>query len=207
MKISKRNDSAARLRLAAIVESSDDAIIGKDLDGIITDWNNGARRMYGFTAEQAIGRPISILTPPERPDEIPQIMERVKRGERIEQYETVRLTCTGKRIQVSLTVSPIRDGVGNIIGASAVARDITERKHAEEERERLVTELQAALSKVKLLSGFLPICSACKKIRNDQGYWEQVEIYIRDHSEAEFSHAICPDCFRELYPGYTEGQK
>jgi len=85
MKISKRNDSAARLRLAAIVESSDDAIIGKDLDGIITDWNNGARRMYGFTAEQAIGRPISILTPPERPDEIPQIMERVKRGERIEQ--------------------------------------------------------------------------------------------------------------------------
>jgi len=104
-------------------------------------------------------------------------------------------------------VSPIRDGVGNIIGASAVARDITERKHAEEERERLVTELQAALSKVKLLSGFLPICSACKKIRNDQGYWEQVEIYIRDHSEAEFSHAICPDCFRELYPGYTEGHK
>ena len=198
---------AARLRLAAIVESSDDAIIGKDLDGIITDWNNGAARIYGYAAEQVIGKPISILTPPEKPDEIVQIMERVRRGERIEHYETVRLTRTGKRIQVSLTVSPIRDEVGNIVGASAAARDITERKRAEEERERLVTDLQAALAKVKLLSGFLPICAACKKIRNDQGYWEQVEIYIRNHSEAEFSHAICPDCFREHYPGYAEGQK
>lgn len=196
----------ARLRLAAIVESSDDAIVGKDLEGIITDWNNGAARIYGYSAEQAIGKPISILTPPEKQDEIPQIMERVRSGERIEHYETERPTRTGERIQVSLTVSPIRDEVGNIVGASAAARDITERKRAEEERERLVTDLQAALAKVKLLSGFLPICAACKKIRNDQGYWEQVEIYIRDHSEAEFSHAICPDCFRELYPGYAEGR-
>jgi len=198
---------AGRLRLAAIVESSDDAIIGKDLNGIITDWNDGAARIYGYSAEQAIGKPISILAPPERPDEILQIMERVRRGERIEHYETVRLTRTGKRIQVSLTVSPIRDEVGHIVGASAAARDITERKRAAEERERLVTDLQAALSKVKLLSGFLPICAVCKKIRNDHGYWEQVEIYIRDHSEAEFSHAICPDCFRELYPSHTETQK
>jgi PAS domain S-box-containing protein len=194
---------AARLRLAAIVESSYDAITGKDVDGIITDWNKGAERIYGYTADQMIGKPVSTLAPPERPDEIPQIMERIKRGERIEHYETVRVTREGKRIQVSLTVSPIRDEFGNIIGASTSGRDITERKRAEKERERLVTELQTALAKVKLLSGFLPICSACKKIRNDEGYWEQVETYIRHHSEAEFSHGICPDCLRKLYPAYT----
>lgn len=191
---------AARLRLAAIVESSYDAIIGKDLDGIITDWNKGAERIYGYTAEEMIGKSVSILAPPERPDEISQIMERIRRGEHVEHYETVRVTKTGKPIQVSLTVSPIRDEFGNTIGASTAARDITERKRAEDERERLVTELQAALAKVKLLSGFLPICAACKKIRNDQGYWQQVEIYIRDHSEAEFSHGLCPDCIRRFYP-------
>jgi PAS domain S-box-containing protein len=191
---------AARLRLAAIVESSSDAIIGKDLDGIITDWNKGAERIYGYTAEEMIGKSVSILTPPERPDEISQIMERIRRGEQVEHYETVRVTKTGKPIQVSLTVSPIRDEFGNTIGASTAARDITERKRTEDERERLVTELQAALAKVKLLSGFLPICAACKKIRNDQGYWEQVEIYIRDHSEAEFSHGLCPNCIRRFYP-------
>ena len=185
---------AARLRLAAIVESSDDAIIGKGVDGTITDWNKGAERIYGYTAEQVIGKPVSILIPPERPDEIPQMMERIKRGERIEHYETIRVTKAGQRIQVSLTMSPIRDEVGNITGASAAGRDITERKRAEEERERLLTELQGALAKVKLLSGFLPICAACKKIRNDEGYWEQVETYIRHHSDVEFSHGLCPDC-------------
>ena len=133
-------------------------------------------------------------------------MERIRRGERIEHYETVRVTRDGKHIQVSLTVSPIRDEFGNIIGASTSGRDVTERKRAEEERERLVTELQAALAKVKLLSGFFPICAACKKIRNDEGYWEQVETYIRHHSEAEFSHGICPDCLRKLYPAYGARQ-
>jgi hypothetical protein len=79
-------------------------------------------------------------------------------------------------------------------------QEITNRKKAEEEREKLIMELQNALGKVKLLSGFLPICAACKKIRDDKGYWNQIESYIRDHSEAKFSHSICPDCFKKLYP-------
>ena len=121
-----------RFRLAAIVESSENAIVGKDLDGIITSWNKGAARIYGYSAEEVIGKPVSILTPAERFNEIPQLMERLKHGERIEEYETVRVTKSGERIHISLTFSTIRDENGEIVGASAVGRDITERKRSEE---------------------------------------------------------------------------
>lgn len=83
-----------------------------------------------------------------------------------------------------------------------IVRDVTDNKQAEAEREQLLLELQAALAEVKTLSGLLPICASCKKIRDDQGYWHQIEVYIRDHSEADFSHGICPDCARKLYPDY-----
>ena len=95
---------------------------------------------------------------------------------------------------------------GRVVRMNGIARDITERKRADREREKLVNELQEALSKVKTLSGFLPICSNCKKIRDDSGYWQQVESYIRDHSEAEFSHGICPECARKLYPGIFDDE-
>jgi PAS domain S-box-containing protein len=97
---------------------------------------------------------------------------------------------------------PYRDKEGHIVGIIGFSIDITERKQAEEERRVLILELQEALKKVKLLSGLLPICASCKKIRNDKGYWEQMEIYIRDHSEADFSHSICPECMGKLYPEY-----
>ena len=87
---------------------------------------------------------------------------------------------------------------------TGILYDITERKEAEIEREKLILELQEALKKVKLLSGLIPVCASCKKIRNDEGYWEQIEIYIRDHSEADFSHGICPDCAKQLYPNYKK---
>jgi hypothetical protein len=97
---------------------------------------------------------------------------------------------------------------GAVIGGAqtlvSVIRDTTERKKIEEERERLIFELREALAQVKTLSGFLPICASCKKIRDDQGYWQQIEAYIRDHSEAEFSHSICPECARELYRDYYD---
>jgi PAS domain S-box-containing protein len=99
-------------------------------------------------------------------------------------------------------VSPLPNPDGGRPWAVLFARDITERKRAEEERERLLLELQQALAEVKKLSGFLPICASCKKIRDDQGYWQQIEAYIRDHSEAQFSHGICPECAEKLYPGF-----
>lgn len=115
-------------RLAAIVESSDDAIISKNLEGVITSWNRGAERIYGYRADEVIGRSITILIPEDRADEEPQILDRVRRGERIDHYETLRLRKDGELIHVALTVSPIRNSKGVVIGASKIARDISQRK-------------------------------------------------------------------------------
>jgi PAS domain S-box-containing protein len=131
--------------LAAIVESSDDAIISKDLDGIITSWNAAARRLFGYSAEEIIGRPISVLMPEKRHDDMAAILGRIRRGERVEHYETVRVTKEGRMVPVSLSVSPIRDGTGRIVGAAKIARDITDRKLAEAERERLLDAAQRAV--------------------------------------------------------------
>jgi PAS domain S-box-containing protein len=135
---------AERHKLAAIVESSEDAIIANTLDGSITSWNAGAERMYGYTAPEVTGRPISILIPPGQLDDLPEITQRLKRGERIEPFETVRVRKDGEPIQVSLTVSPIRDSAGTVTGASAIARDITPRKRMEAvlESQRLRIEAQ-----------------------------------------------------------------
>jgi PAS domain S-box-containing protein len=116
--------------LAAIVESSDDAIIGKNLDGIITSWNKGAERIFGYLAEEVIGKSVMILIPPDRHNEEPAILQRLRRGERVDHYETVRRRKNGSLIDISLTVSPVRAVDGRIIGASKIARDITERKRA-----------------------------------------------------------------------------
>ncbi len=121
----------ANLRLAAIVESSDDAIIGKTLDGTVTNWNKGAERIYGYAASEMVGRPISILVPPERADEIPQILQRLRQGEHVDHFETERITKEGKRLSISLTISPIRDREGRLTGASTIARDFTATKLAQ----------------------------------------------------------------------------
>jgi PAS domain S-box-containing protein len=128
----------ARL-LAAIVESSNDAIIGKSLDGIIQSWNAAAEQLFGFTAEQAVGQHISIVIPPERLAEEDEIIASLRAGKRIEHYETERVRSDGQRIMVSLTISPIKDASGNVVGASKIARDITAQKRAEREREMFVT--------------------------------------------------------------------
>lgn len=128
----KRADEAS-LREAAIVQEARVAIIGKTLDGTILTWNRGAREMYGYEAHEVVGRSISILAPPERPDEIPLILERLARGEVVDSFETERVRKDGHRVLVDLTVSPVRDALGRIVGASAIARDITRQRHLEEE--------------------------------------------------------------------------
>jgi len=120
-----------RRQLASIVESSDDAIISKNFDGTITSWNTGAERIFGYTGEEVIGKSIKVLMPPDRYNEEDGILARLRKGERIDHYETIRQRKDGGLIDISLTVSPMRNAEGNLIGASKIARDITERKHAE----------------------------------------------------------------------------
>ena len=130
--------------LTALVESSDDAIIGKTLDGVIVSWNPAAERLYGYSAGEMIGATISTLVPPELAEEIPTILAQIGRGERLDHFDTTRLRKDGSRVEVSLTISPIRDRSGRIVGASTIARDISERKQAERaaELERSNAELE-----------------------------------------------------------------
>lgn len=320
--------------LSCIVESSNDAIFSKDLNGKILSWNRSAERMYGYTSQEAIGKSIYEFVPPEKHDEVTQILLTIRRGEVIERMETVRLTKYNKKIDISLSVSPVKDSEGKIIGAAVIAQDITEKKragemlrktmeevedlynnapcgyhsldkdgmivrindtelkwlgytreevvgkmrifdrftpesraefmqnfprfiengyvhdlrfelirkdgttfhvllsatavkdsdgnyqmsrsvmyditklkNAEDERERLYRELLEVQGKLKVLRGLLPICASCKKIRNDQGLWDSIEKYVSEHSEAEFTHSLCMDCAKRLYPEFYEELK
>jgi PAS domain S-box-containing protein len=146
----KRDDEAQEF-LAAIIESSEDAIVSKTLSGIISSWNGGAERMFGYSAAEVIGRPVTMLMPPERQSEEHLILARLARGERVDHYETVRQTKDGRRIDVSLTVSPIRDSSGQIVGASKIARDITAHKQAQQALVTLKDELATQLADLRRL--------------------------------------------------------
>ena len=136
-------ESEQQLRwIASIVELSDDVIISKNFDGVIISWNKGAERVFGYTAEEAIGQPITIVIPEDRHDEERQILTRIRRGERIEHYETVRRRKHGSLIAVSLTVSPVRDAGDKIVGASKIARDITEQRRSQEQIATLAREAE-----------------------------------------------------------------
>ena len=132
--------------LSAIVDSSEDAIISKDLNGVITSWNKSAERLFGYTAEEAVGRSVTMLIPPDRLDEEPKILEQLKRGERVDHFETVRMRKDGSLLNISLTISPIRNADGRIIGASKVARDITERKRDQEALQNLNANLETRVA-------------------------------------------------------------
>lgn len=140
-----------RAVLAAIVASSDDAIVSKTLDGVITSWNTGAERIFGYRADEAIGQHITMIIPPELHGEEAEIIARIRRGERVDHFETVRVTKDGQRLDISLTVSPVRDGSGRVVGASKVARDVTERRRAEEairEQHQTIEALYSVTSKL-----------------------------------------------------------
>jgi PAS domain S-box-containing protein len=143
-------DDETRARLIAIVESSDDAIVSKDLNGVIESWNRGAERVFGYTASEAIGQPITILLPPDRLDEEPGILQRIRRGDRIDHYETVRRRKDGTLIDISLTVSPVRDSTGRIVGASKIARDITERRRAGQLEQRRAAQFETLLNRAPI---------------------------------------------------------
>ena len=139
-------------RLAAIVNSSDDAIVSKTLDGVITSWNPGAERIFGYTVAEAVGQHITLIIPEDRYSEEREVLARLVKGERIDHFETVRRTKDGRFIEISLTVSPVRNAAGRVVGASKVARDISERRRLESEREALLARAQEARSDAEALN-------------------------------------------------------
>jgi len=165
--ITERDDAEKRIReseaqyrsLAAIVESPDDAILSKDTNGIITSWNQGAERLFGYTGEEVIGKSVTILIPPYRQGEQPAILARIHR-ERIEHYETIRQRKDGSLVEISLTVSPMRNSEGRIIGASKIARDITEQKRAEERQRLLLREMNHRVKNLFTVSSGIVALSA-----------------------------------------------
>jgi len=146
----------AKEHLAAIVESSDDAIVSKDLNGAITSWNGAAERIFGYTAAEVLGRPVSMLADPDHRNEMPEILAKIRQGRRVEHYETHRRTKDGRIIDVAITVSPVRNAAGEIIGASKIARDITERKLGELERSALLAREKEARQIAELLNQLAP---------------------------------------------------
>src|ERR1044071_1455816 len=139
----------AQALLAAIIASSDDAIISKDLNGIVRSWNQSAERIFGYTSEEMIGKSITVLFPPDRLDEEPKILDQLRRGQRVDHFETVRTRKDGRQLDVSVTISPVKDPTGRIIGVSKVARDISSIKRILREREDLLHRETAARSEAE----------------------------------------------------------
>ena len=194
----RRRDEEAQARLAAIVESSHDAIISKTLDSTIRTWNAGAERLFGYKAEEAVGQSITLIIPPDRLNEEKEILSRISRGERIEHYETVRMAKDGRRIDISLTISPIRDAEGHIIGASKIARDVTERRQSEEalreamealrEADRRKNEFLALLAH-ELRNPLAPLRNGLQVMRLASGN-ENVIAKTRDMMDRQLSHMV-----------------
>ncbi|MBA3992434.1 MAG: hybrid sensor histidine kinase/response regulator [Cyanobacteria bacterium DS2.3.42] len=155
----QNKETRERAMLAAIVETSEDGIISKDLNGIIQTWNKAATKIFGYTAEEVIGKSITILVPPEMPDEEPQLLAKLRKGEPIQHYETIRLRKDGQRIDVALTVSPIRDASGAIIGASKIVRDITKNKQLKQKYDVLQNTLLGVEETSRLKSSFISTLS------------------------------------------------
>ena len=190
--------------LRSIIESSSSiSITSTDAEGMVLYWNSGAERLFGYSAEEIVSRKnIDILYPRDEPETATAVREMkdwVFGRKKPVHREIKEVTKDGRKVWISITASPRFDDLRNVIGALGIGEDITERKQAEEDRGRLIKDLQEALANVKTLSGLLPICASCKKIRDDKGYWNQIEAYVQQHSDASFSHGICPECMEKYY--------
>jgi PAS domain S-box-containing protein len=204
----------------AILDSANFTIISTDLSGVILTLNAGALKRLGYAREELIGkREMTIL---HDPAEIAERAEALSRelGEPVaagfdvfavrprlgcaDEHEWTYIRKDGTRYPVELSMTAVYDRSGTLTGFAGIGSDITERKRAEAEQTKLISELKEALDRVKVLRGLLPICSSCKSIRNDNGYWQRIEGYLKEHSEAEFSHSVCPQCMTILYPDYCD---
>lgn len=166
--------------------------------------NPAATKMIGYTPEEHYADPylrMKIIHPDDK-EKYEQLM--VEKHFDAKPVELRFIHKNGNIVWVEIRQAPIYSDDGEIIGFDSICRDITEKKIAEQEKEKLIEQLKAALAEVKTLRGFIPICTSCKKVRNDKGYWEAIESYLQQHSEAEFTHSLCPECIRKLYPEYAD---
>jgi PAS domain S-box-containing protein len=195
--------------LRTLIDNIPDAIYVKNTDCQKTIANMADVQNAGFQSEEdVLGKTDFDLFPKELAEGfVADDRTVMQTGQSVNNREEYVMNAQGEKRWLDTSKVPLRDEKGQTIGLVGIGRDITERKKAETERERLITELQDALADVKLLSGLVPICANCKKIRDDQGYWTQIESYIQDRSDAKFSHSICPDCAQKLYPEYMAKNK
>ena len=188
--------SAAEEKVKAVFNNSLDAIIIVHAESFrIIGVNRAGLEMVGYDRDDLLGKPFSILFPAESGLSDRELLEKIKIYGPVLTQDF--LLADGRIRPMDLTVTLVTWGREKAF--LATFRDIEDRLRAEEERERIIADLRDALSKIKTLSGLLPICASCKKIRDDKGYWNKIEIYIRNHSNADFTHSICPECARELY--------
>jgi PAS domain S-box-containing protein len=186
-----------------VVENLKEVVFRTDAEGHWTFLNSAWAEVTGFTVEESLGKVfLEYVYPEDRELNLALFRPLIERKKDYCRHEIRYTYKDGGFRYIEVWARLTLDEKGDATGTAGTLTDITERKQAEKEREELILKLEKALSEVKKLSGLLPICASCKNIRNDKGYWEQVEVYIRDHSEADFSHDICPDCMEKLYPEY-----
>ncbi len=182
-----------------IFETSKDVLYLTSREGKFIDVNQAGVGLFGYSKEELLKLDLAehLYVHPENRK---RFQEMIERDGFVKDYEVEFKKKDKTKIYVSITANVRRDRNGDILGYEGIITDITGRKRAQEDREKLILELQDALAKIKTLSGLLPICASCKKVRDDKGYWKQIETYIEDHSEAEFTHSFCPECAKKLYP-------
>ncbi len=205
----KRTEQALREseeHFRAVAQSANEAIITTDSRGLVISWNTGAERIFGYTEAEIIGQPMTTIMPQRYAEGHLQGMIRVSEGSEHRliggTVELHGLNKNGTEFPIELSLAEWETTSGRYF--TAIIRDVSVRKQIEAEREQLISDLQNAIEQIKTLKGIVPICASCKKIRDDKGYWEQVDHYVAKHTDAKFSHGICPDCTQKLYPEYYQ---
>ncbi|HMQ56152.1 MAG TPA: PAS domain S-box protein, partial [Anaerolineae bacterium] len=209
---------ASERKFRSFIEQSPDAVVLADGTGQVIEWNEAAEQLFGQTKTDVLGQAVwevqfsfglPAMQTPDRYEQLKAAFLTVLQtgqGPLLNRLSEVGIQRPDGSQRVIQTIAfSIESGQDFLLGS--ISRDVTEQKQAEAERERLIVELQESLAQVKQLSGLLPICASCKKIRDDAGYWQDVAVYIRDHSEVEFSHGFCPECMEKLYPEYFKKRK
>jgi len=207
--ITGRKEAEERLRASeerfrTLVETISEWVWEVNEKGVYTYVSPRVRNVLGYEPGDLLGRTPFDLMPPEEAERVAGVFGRFVGSQTpFSALENINLSKDGRPVTLETSGVPFFNASGALKGYRGVDRDITERKKIEQEREQLIRELKNTLAKVKTLSGMLPICASCKKVRDDKGYWNQIEAYVSEHSEAEFSHGLCPDCMEKLYPDYA----